>query len=230
LGCLREVAGKGSGVKTVTLVLAFLGGLGAQAWGQDLPGSLAAEWMPPASEAPDGLPRSLVSESQIGPVGPTSSPMSMGPVGGYLAVRGADHGTWFGGLQTRIRFSLFAVEASITGHQSEFEHGDIRSTQFPVQVNGFFYPLTSGSVRPYLLAGVGWYYTRFQYRGSLSGVGDRTDHIYGYDLGGGFELMFGPTFSMSLDARYNVLNEKDDPFIHKDFNYWQVGAGLNFFF
>jgi opacity protein-like surface antigen len=213
-------------VKIFWLGVALWGGMAALGWGQDLPLSLAAEAEVGAPEPPDLLPRTLAWEPQVGP---TSSPCSIGPVGGYLVTRGADHGTWFGGLASRGRFSHFALEASVTAHESEFQKGDVRETQVPIQVTAFFYPLTLAGFRPYLLGGVGWYYTRFQYRGSLSGLSDRSEGIYGIHAGAGFEVMFGPTSSFDLDARYNYFN-KSDPIIDHDFNYWQLTVGINFFF
>src|SRR5262245_10822266 len=91
---------------------------------------------------------------------------SLGPAAGYLRARGADEGTWFGGLQARLRLApILSVEGSVTFHENDYSDGDIRVTQYPVQVTGLVTPFPLGSVRPYALAGAGWYYTRTRYSG-----------------------------------------------------------------
>jgi hypothetical protein len=42
--------------------------------------------------------------------------------------------------------------------------------------------------------------------------------------------MLGPRTSLDLDARYIFLNPSNDKVIHRDYNYWQITFGLNFYF
>jgi len=156
---------------------------------------------------------------------------SLGPMGGYLHAHGADKGTWFGGVQARLHFAGFlAAEASISFHQNRYEDGDVLITQYPLQLTAFFYPIPEGPFRPYILGGVGWYYTSVDYTGSLSSLSDTTDNIFGEHLGAGAELMLGARSSLDLDIRYIFLNPSNDQVSHGDFNYWQITFGLNFFF
>ena len=51
---------------------------------------------------------------------------SFGPAVGYLQVRDADDGTWFIGVQARVRFLRYlGLEGSITFHQDECADGDV---------------------------------------------------------------------------------------------------------
>ena len=92
------------------------------------------------------------------------------------------------------------------------------------------YIIPIGPIRPYILGGVGWYYTRIDYKGSLSAINDTTEHFFGVHLGAGVELMLGKSVSINADGRYIFINASDQDVINRDFNYWQITFGLNFFF
>ena len=171
---------------------------------------------------PSPEPRSL-AESE--------SSFSIGPAVGYLQARGADRGTWFGGVQARLHFArILAAEASISFHSSRYEDGDVVVTQVPVQLTAFLYPFPDGPIRPYILGGVGWYYTHIQYDDSFSTISDETEHFFGVHLGAGVELMLGPRTSLDLNVRYIFINATNQAVIDQEFNYWQLTLGLNFFF
>jgi opacity protein-like surface antigen len=120
------------------------------------------------------------------------SAFSIGPAGGTSGRRTPTAGTWFGGAQARLHFAqILAAEASITFHQNKYDDGDVSVTQYPVQLTAMLYVLPVGPLRPYILGGVGWYYTRFDYSGVFAAVNDRTEHIFGWHFGAGAELMLG---------------------------------------
>lgn len=159
-----------------------------------------------------------------------SSAFSLGPAGGYLRVRQADRGTWFAGVQARLHLGIFAAEASVQYHRNSFEDSSVIVSQYPVQLTAFLYPIPVGPIRPYILGGVGWYYTQYDYEGPNSFIANRTEHIFGEHLGAGVELFFSPTVSVDADARYIFLNPTTDQVLGRQFNYWQVTFGVNFFF
>jgi opacity protein-like surface antigen len=217
----------------VTTLLASMSALTAdqESTGDDLwePSSIS-RIVPASGPHPDtcDLPRSLSAEF-LGEVHPAS--FSVGAAAGYLNVRGADRGTWFGGVQARLHFArIFAAEAAITFHSNRYENGDVVVTQYPLQLTAFLYIIPEGPFRPYVLGGVGWYYTRIDYRDSFALVNkDRTEHLFGEHLGAGAELMLGSRVSLDMDVRYIFLNATNDKVIHGDFNYWQVTFGVNFY-
>jgi len=170
------------------------------------------------------LPRSLAEPEES-----SGSGFSLGASVGYLNVKDADHGTWFGGVQARLRFGALAVEASIQFHETNYEGGDVTVTQYPVQLTAFLYFL-QGPIRPYILGGVGWYYTRIDHSGAFAGVSDDTQNIFGEHLGAGAEFFLSPKISINGDVRYIFLNPTTDQVIHQEFNYWQITAGINFLF
>lgn len=213
-------------IALATAVLAMIGSLAAaqESAGDDLwePSSYRAIGRHAEPEPPVSLPASLVD--------PLPS-LSIGPAVGYLNVRGADRGTWFAGAQARLRFGgVLAAEAAITFHSNEYENGDVIVTQYPFQLTAMLVIIPAGPIRPYILGGVGWYYTRIDYRGLFAAIPDKTDHLFGVHLGGGAELMLGPNVGLNADVRYIFLNADNEQVIRRDFNYWQVTAGLNLYF
>jgi opacity protein-like surface antigen len=224
-------------VKSIALIIAFLGSLSAAGFAQESAGDDL--WEPSsyrtialAGSAPDPesapLPRSLAADPAMEDPAPH---FSIGPAGGYLRVRGADRGTWFGGAQARLRLAkILAAEAAITFHHSRYENGDVTVTQYPLQLTAMLYIIPEGPIQPYILGGVGWYYTRIDYKGLFSAIPDKTDHFFGVHLGAGAELMLGTSASLNADVRYIFVNATNEQVIRRDFNYWQITFGLNFYF
>jgi outer membrane protein W len=205
----------------------------------DEPGSGPSFFQAPAAFVPETdadeesgdsfvLPRSL---GVAAPLAGEESSFSIGPEGGYLRARGAERGTWFGGAKARLHFlRMLAAEASITFHEDRYNNSSVLVSQYPVQLTAFLYIIPEGPIRPYILGGVGWYYTRIDYRNLYSTIPDKTEHVFGEHLGAGAELMLGPRTSIDADVRYIFLNPSNNQVIHRDFNYWQIAFGLNFYF
>lgn len=219
-------------MESIALITVFLASLAAPSPVPD--GDLDETWQPssyrvlmsPSTEIDlePSAPLTLADEEDLGS-------FSIGPAGGYLRAKGSDRGTWFGGVQARLRILRFlAAEASVTFHQSRYEDNDIVVTQYPVQLTAMLYIIPVGPVRPYILGGVGWYYTRIDYRDDLDFIDDQTDHFFGVHLGAGVELMLGRHASIDVDARYIFINATNEEVIERDFNYWQITFGLNFIF
>jgi hypothetical protein len=158
----------------------------------------------------------------------------LGPTGGYLKVRGADRGTWFGGLMARMRFiDYLGAEASVTYHASYFADGDALVAQIPIQLTGLVYPLPDAPVQPYALAGAGWYYTRIDYRDGLAHLDNETDSQFGVHLGAGAELPFGLASAVYADFRYIFLDEPgvdNSNLDDEEFDAWQITFGVMFGF
>jgi len=226
-------------VESIGLISAFLASLAApgapqESIGDDLwePASfraVASSSDPGDPRTDPSLPLSIASaEPALADPGPH---FSIGPAGGYLRARGSDRGTWFAGAQARLRLAkILAAEASITFHENHYEGGDVLVTQYPVQLTAMLYIIPEGPIQPYILGGVGWYYTRIDYRGAFSGTPDTTEHFFGVHLGAGAELMLAPNIGLDADVRYIFVNATNQKVINRDFNYWQISFGLNFYF
>jgi len=155
----------------------------------------------------------------------------LGPRAGFLKSRGADSGTWFGGVQGRVWFSEYiGGEASITFHQDEFDDGfggDVTVTYYPLELSILVYPIQDWKVKPYVVAGLGWYYTRIDFDNSA--FDDETDNLFGFHIGIGADLPVSPRVILDADIRYVFLDEPsaaDD----EEFDLWQVTIGATFKF
>ena len=102
---------------------------------------------------------------------PTPRPgVSLGGRDAYIWNQDADaeDGNFFGGAQIRIHLAkLFAVEGSADYRRERFSNGATIADIFPVQVSGLLYLLPNSPVSPFLLGGVGWYFTHVQGPGGL---------------------------------------------------------------
>lgn len=67
---------------------------------------------------------------------------------------------------------------------------------FPLQASLLLYLAPRWAVSPYLLGGVGWYYTH------VSGSGGATDHRYGPHAGAGLEAAIARHWSIDGSYRY----------------------------
>jgi opacity protein-like surface antigen len=131
---------------------------------------------------------------------PTPRPgVSLGGRASYFWNNGqnTDSGNWMGGAQLRVYLAkLFAVEGSADYRQARFANAfaDI----YPVQVSGLLYLLPSSPVSPYLLGGVGWYYTRVRGPSGFS----RTTNSFGSHVGGGMQFFIHRHWSLDASYRY----------------------------
>lgn len=195
----------------------------------DLPKSLADEYSFPERTA---VEERLDLEPQYVPP-PSKRPQtgvqfSVGPIGGYLKARDADRGTWFAGLQLRLYFAQYlALEVSGSYHRNRYADGDIKVTQYPVQVSGLVYPLPNSIVSPYAGGGVGWYHTQIGYSGGLAVFSDETKHPFGEHAVAGIDLKLGKKFTINADYRYIFLQTSGTQIPGGDLNYWQATLGVN---
>ena len=151
---------------------------------------------------------------------------------GYLRMSDADDGTEFYGVHLRLYLAdWLAVEGSVDIAQSDFADDDAELTLMPVQATGILLPFPRWPLRPYGLAGAGWYYTDVDYSGSLAAVDDDHDSTFGVHLGFGAELRLGGSFMLHGDFRYTFLDEPgtdNSQLDEEEFDFWQftVGASL----
>jgi hypothetical protein len=148
---------------------------------------------------------------------------------GYIKLRDADSGTWFGGIQVRIPLaSSIALEGSIEFHTSEFEDGDIEVVQYPVEATLLIFLFPELPVCPYILGGGGWYYTRVNFSGVLSSSDDTTTHFFGGHLGAGVRIGMGGAAVLNADVRYIFVEPDEDELEDENFDAIQIVLALSF--
>jgi opacity protein-like surface antigen len=158
------------------------------------------------------------------------SGLSLGGRAAYYEPDEADDGEFFGGAQLRLYLSrAIALEGSIDYRRNDF--GATRIDTFPVQASLLAYILPGMPVNPFLLGGVGWYYTNIEGPGGF----DDTQHRFGVHAGGGLQLFINPYWSIDGTYRFiwlEKIESRDASLLDKDFddNGHMITAALNFHF
>lgn len=121
--------------------------------------------------------------------------VTLGGRAAYYRPKDADSGTLNAGAQIRFHFTqVIAVEGSGDYRRNRFEGTNVDI--FPLQASLLLYLAPRWAVSPYLLGGVGWYYTHVQ------GSGGVTNHRYGPHAGAGLEAAFARHWSIDGSYRY----------------------------
>jgi opacity protein-like surface antigen len=156
----------------------------------------------------------------------------LGARAGYMSGRDAEKGSWLGGIQARLYVLEFlAIEGSIEFHQDEYMDGDAVLTFYPVQLSTLVSPFPHWPVRPYALAGAGWYYTRIDYKDALEAWDSETERFFGFHLGVGAEIDLGKSVVLSADFRYIFIDEPgvdNSRLEDEEWDYWEFTGGINF--
>ena len=125
---------------------------------------------------------------------------SIGPRASYFTPKDADEGAWSGGAQARLHLApSLALEGSIDYRSNKYLGDLITIKTYPVQASLLAYLMPYSAVSPFLLGGVGWYYT--EVNGPL-GFSDTTSR-FGLHAGAGLEIMLNK--SLSLDGSYRYI-------------------------
>jgi len=185
--------------------------------------------------APEPLLESEAEPEAAAPLeGETPMAFYLGARVGYLRGRDAEKGSWLGGVQGRLFLhDMIAVEGSVEFHRDEYLDGDVLVTFYPVQVTAMVFPIPKLDLRPYVLAGAGWYYTRVDYEDELGWYDSETEHAFGIHVGGGVELNTGSKITLNADFRYVFIDEPgvDNSDLEKEeWDYWEITGGINFRF
>lgn len=155
-----------------------------------------------------------------------------GPKLGFYKAPAADDGTMFIGFQFRTKSEFFGGELSVEyrGEQSySTTSGDLTIKQVPVTGSLLLFAPIAKNLAPYGLAGLGAYYTIYDYKGGFFNPGDDTELKAGYHLGFGTDLAISESAAFNFDYRYLFLDGNDD-FTEKQFSGNVISAGLTFYF
>ncbi|HEX6983650.1 MAG TPA: outer membrane beta-barrel protein [Balneolaceae bacterium] len=160
------------------------------------------------------------------------SAFSIGPRLGYYKAENANEGTFYYGLQARIRFNeVLGIEGSVSyrpGTESSFA-GQSFETKFVPVTGSLMLFLPIDGFTPYGIAGIGAYYTIYDSEGPISDNWE-SQFDFGYHLGFGAELAFSDDVALSLDYRYLFLTpEGENAPEDADFSGNVFTAGLMFY-
>jgi opacity protein-like surface antigen len=155
--------------------------------------------------------------------------VSLGGRAVYDRPKDASEGTLGGGVQVRFHLlSILALEASGDMRQNKF--GGETVDTFPVQASVLLYLMPHFVISPYILGGVGWYYTHVQ------GASSSPTNRYGPHAGAGLEVALSKHWTIDGSYRYLwnqslVIPTTTSP-AGKNFsdNGFMITAALNFRF
>lgn len=162
----------------------------------------------------------------------------IGPRLGYYKAQDADEGNFYGGIQARLRLgAVIGIEGAVdyrAGQEYGFGDYTVKTSSVPVTGSLMLFAPINQSFAPYGLAGIGAYYTKYNYSGSVAGLGVEDDSSFnmGYHLGFGAELPLNENVALNVDYRYIFLNpdENEESFEDANLNSNAFTAGLMFYF
>ncbi len=152
---------------------------------------------------------------------------------GYYKANDADQGNFYFGAQTRARFgSVIGLEGSIeyrAAQEYSIRGQSLETKLVPVTASALLFLPVSESFAPYGVAGLGAYYTIYDYDGVFDGVDNEFN--FGYHLGFGAELPINKNTALNVDFRCLFLNPDDNEISteNADYNGNNFTVGVMFY-
>jgi opacity protein-like surface antigen len=164
--------------------------------------------------------------------------IGIGPRLGFYKADDADDGNFYGGLQIRGRIGpVFGIELAAEYHTEQafgVDNFQADTRLIPVTGSALLFIPISDYFAPYGVAGLGAYYTIYNYPDDATDVGldDFEEFNLGYHLGFGVEVPFSSNVALNVDYRYIYLNPDDNEenLEGANFDGNTVTAGLMFYF
>ena len=126
---------------------------------------------------------------------PHTSP-TVGARGIYYRPKDADRGAWGEGVQYKGPMGeALAFQASVDYVRHSASGANYRTIPAQISLLGYFTP--TSPLAPFLIAGLGWYFTH------VDGPGSHTERLLRPHIGAGIEILASD--KISLDASYRFL-------------------------
>lgn len=139
--------------------------------------------------------------------------LGIGPRLGYYKASDAEEGAFYVGLQSRIRLGpVFGIEGSVEyrgGQRYEFAGQSLETSFVPITGSALLFIPVSENFAPYGVAGLGAYYTIYDYEGVITDENEN-EFNFGYHLGFGVELPLNSNVALNFDYRYLFLNPDEN--------------------
>lgn len=146
--------------------------------------------------------------------------------GGWYKAQDANDGKVYGGLQARLKlFPALAIEGLVDYHPEQSFPGNRKVTSYPVLVSALFYLIPGAKVSPYLLGGVGWYYSKVE-----DSQGSTWTNDFGAHVGGGVDIPLSSKIVLNADLRYYFLDFNDQKVKDLEANGYIASVGITFYF
>ena len=154
-----------------------------------------------------------------------SGKFGLGVRGGLYKSNDADNMILYGGAQVRWKlFPAMSLEGTLDYRPSESYPNNRKITSYPLLVSALFYFMPGASFSPYVLGGVGWYYSKIE-----DSSGSSTAYTPGFHLGAGLDIPLNPNIVFNADLRYFFLNYGDQKVKDLNANGYIISAGVTFY-
>lgn len=181
------------------------------------------------------LPRDLADFREFTPDPAILEPQAAKPelswsAGGHLGVASSfdsDDAAFVIGGHGRVHIlPWLGAEAALDFQSPQtYESGDIDVLIVAFQFSALFYPPVDWPVKPYGVAGFGFYIVDVAYSGALAAKKDKTDVELGFHIGAGAEYALTPQISLGADLRFVFMGGSA---AGNDFDYLQFTVGVSF--
>jgi opacity protein-like surface antigen len=131
----------------------------------------------------------------------------------------------YAGIHARWNlFPALSIEGAFDYRPSESYPNNKKVTNYPILVSALFYLIPGAKFSPYLLGGIGWYYSQIE-----DSAGTNTTYTPGLHLGAGLDIPINPDVVFHADIRYFFLEYGDQKVKNLDTNGYMINAGLTFY-
>lgn len=154
-----------------------------------------------------------------------SGKLGIGVRGGLYKSNDADNMLLYGGVQARWKiFPAMSIEGTFDYRPSESYSNNRKITNYPILASALFYLMPGAKVSPYVLGGVGWYYSKIE-----DSAGTNTTYTPGLHVGAGIDIPLSPDIVINTDFRYFFLNYGDQKVKDLNTDGYIISAGLTFY-
>ena len=154
-----------------------------------------------------------------------SGKFGLGARGGLYKSTDADGSKLYGGIQARWKLSpSLSFEGAFEYRPTESYPNNRKITSYPLLASALFHLMPGAKFSPYLLGGLGWYYSKIE-----DSTGSNTTYTPGLHLGGGLDIPLNPDISFNADIRYYFLNYGDQKVSDLKTDGYIISVGFTFY-
>jgi len=152
---------------------------------------------------------------------------AIGAALGFLWPKHADTHSLFGEVELRYFLEDWLVlKFGASMYRITFDHNGIVNQQYPLLLSVEIFPLPTIEIKPYVIVGGGWYYTKTDYRDGFSALyPNSSSSTFGYHGGIGAEWIHNNA-SIFFEGTYVLVDPKVNGTTSTDFNAWKLLVGL----
>jgi len=129
-------------------------------------------------------------------------------------------------LRTGLAGPMLQSELGVSYRSEQYYDGGLDVKMVPVTASILVRPIPTLHAD----AGVGLYFTKYDYASSVTTASDETKQQLGVHIGGGFGMPIAPMASLDLTGRYVFMKSQESQLVPTKFDpdFWTLSLGLAF--